>query len=349
MRKLLVLLVFPILLAGCMEKRTVVVQSERSWSPVALYQKAAPAVATILSAEGSLVTGQGSGFLVEGNYIVTNAHVVLPDGRKAESVWVEWSSGNRAEAEVLRVDPNTDLAILRAQVPGGVEPLRLSSRDEIFPGEPVAAIGSPFGEAQSLSTGIISAVDRSVRSLTDFSIDDAIQTDASINPGNSGGPLLDARGQVLGINQQIQTNSGGNDGVGYAVPAAALARIITSLEKDEPLRYAWMGVSIQEVWPELAERLRVPAGALLLGEVVPGGPADRAGLRGGSREEVFQGTPVRFGGDVILRIGNRNIRSSGDLQDVLVGTEPGDVLSVVVLREGEKVSLRIRLGDRRDQ
>ena len=325
------------------------VESDRPWSPVSLYQRAAPAVATIFSSDGTTLTGQGSGFLVEGGYIATNAHVVLPQGRRAESVWVEWSSGNRSQATILRVDPNTDLAVLRATVPGDVEPLRMSTRGDIFPGEPVAAIGSPFGEAQSLSTGIISAVDRSVQSLTDFAIDDAIQTDASINPGNSGGPLLDARGEVLGINQQIQTNSGGNDGVGYAVPVQALRRIISSLEEEKPLRYAWLGVSIQEVWPELARRLRVPAGSLLLGEVVPGGPADRAGLRGGTREEFIQGTGVRLGGDVLVGLDGKKIRSSEDLQEVLGNRKPGDIVTAEVLRGGQRETLRIRLGDRADQ
>ena len=158
----------------------------------------------------------------------------------------------------------------------------------------MAAIGSPFGEQQSLSVGVVSATDRSVESLTQFQIEGAIQTDASINPGNSGGPLLDAGARVVGINQQIETNSGANDGVGFAVPISAVKRSIAQLEHDGEAEYAYIGVSTQALYPQLAGKLGLDTDyGGLLAEVVPGGPADEAGLRGGDGKIRFQAGAYR--------------------------------------------------------
>ena len=158
----------------------------------------------------------------------------------------------------------------------------------------MAAIGSPFGEQQSLSVGVVSATDRSVGSLTQFQIEGAIQTDASINPGNSGGPLLDAGARVVGINQQIETNSGANDGVGFAVPISAVKRSLAQLEQKGSVEYAYIGVSSQALYPQLADKLGLDTDhGGLLAEVVPGGPADDAGLKGGDEKLRFQGVPYR--------------------------------------------------------
>ncbi len=216
------------------------------FDPRQIYERLSPGVVTVISIfdgngfqvgeDGS--GGQGSGFVLDGQgYVATNAHVVTEEDEldRAEQVYVEFSDGNRVEADIVGVDLNADVALLKVD-PGGLSltPLRLGSSHDISVGEPVAAIGSPFGERQSLSVGVVSAVDRNISSLTRFGIGDAIQTDAAINPGNSGGPLLDAKGEVLGINAQIKTDSGGGEGVGFAVPVDAVRRSLDELRAEGP-------------------------------------------------------------------------------------------------------------------
>ncbi len=217
--------------------------------------------------------GQGSGFVIsDDGEIVTNAHVVTDaeqgggaaaaDGEinAADEVFVEFPDRNQVEAEIVGFDPNADVALLKVDPDGlDLRPLELGDSAAVEVGTPVAAIGSPFGQEQSLSTGIVSATDRSIDSLTAFAIDGAIQTDASINPGNSGGPLIDADGKVIGINQQINTTSGGNEGVGFAVPANLVQRSIEDLRPDGEVEYAFIGVSTIPLYPQLAERLDVDA------------------------------------------------------------------------------------------
>ena len=228
--------------------------SKGGFDPAQIYDRLAPGVVTILSLfEGGASIlddggegGQGSGFVIDGEgYIATNAHVVTSDsGGRAEQVFVEFSDGNRVEAKIVGVDPNADVALLKVDPSGlSLTPLRLGVSHGIVVGEPVAAIGSPFGERQSLSIGVISAIDRNIESLTRFQIGDAIQTDAAINPGNSGGPLLDAHGRVLGINAQIKSQSGGGEGVGFAIPVDAVSR------------------SLRELRAQRQGRLRLPGGA----------------------------------------------------------------------------------------
>ena len=185
-------------------------------------------------------------------------------------------------AEVVGFDADADVALIKVDPEGlDLKPIPISEREEYAVGEPVAAIGSPFGERQSLSIGIVSATDRSIESLTAFSIDNAIQTDASINPGNSGGPLLDGEGKVIGINQQIETASGTNSGVGFAIPATAIRYSLDQLREDGSVDYAYLGVSTQGIWPQLADELGIGADTgALISEVVEDGPADDAGLRG---------------------------------------------------------------------
>ncbi len=199
---------------------------------------------TSLLGEGGRSAAQGSGFVIsESGEIATNAHVVT-DGsagggpiHEAKEVYVQFADRNQVAADIVGIDPHADVALLELDPDGlDLQPLRLATHDEVKVGQPVAAIGSPFGEDRSLSVGVVSATDRSIQSLTDFQIDGAIQTDASINPGNSGGPLLDAEGQVIGINQQIDTTSGGNEGVGFAVPIALAARSIDQLRAKRQRR-----------------------------------------------------------------------------------------------------------------
>ena len=238
----------------------------------------------------------GSGFVLNGEgEIATNAHVVTTgEGEaveRAKEVYVEFADGNQVEAKIVGADPNADIALLKIDPEGlKLRPLPLGESASVEVGEPVAAIGSPFGESQSLSVGVISAIDRSIESLTSFGISGAIQTDAAINPGNSGGPLVDGEGRVIGINQQIKSTSGGGEGVGFAVPVDAVKRSLDKLRDGGEARYAYLGVSSVELYPQLVDRfeLDVDKGAWVQ-EVNPGGPAEKAGIRGGGSEVDLPG------------------------------------------------------------
>jgi S1-C subfamily serine protease len=237
----------------------------------------------------------------------------------------------------LKVDP--DGLTLR--------PLPFGSTRDLRVGAAVAAIGSPFGEEQSLSVGVISALDRSIQSLTGFATTGAIQTDAAINHGNSGGPLLDGRGRVLGINAQIQTSTGDGSGVGFAVPADTVRRSLAQLRRDGRARYAYLGVGSVAVYPQLARRfdLAVSSGAWIQ-EVTPGGPADDAGVRGGRGAERFQERAYSTGGDVVTAMQGTPIREESDLAKVLLRYKPGDRVTLDVRRGRERKRLTIQLGER---
>jgi S1-C subfamily serine protease len=325
-----------------------------------IYRRAAPGVVTVSSifrdgggllGQGS--SGQGSGFVLNGRgEIVTNAHVVTQgEGAnldRADQVFVEFGDRNEVPAEVVGFDPFVDVALLRVDAEGlRLVPLRLGNDRALRVGEPVAAIGSPFGETQSLSTGVVSALHRSVESLTAFQVSEAIQTDASINPGNSGGPLLDADARVIGINQQIRTRSGASAGVGFAVPVSAIKRSVAQLREDGSAEYAYIGVSTAEISPQLAERLGLSEDhGALISELVPNGPADDAGLRAGGREIRFQDSRITIGGDLILAIDGREVVDSADLANYISSHRPGDEVTVEVLREDERDRVEVTLGIR---
>ncbi len=318
-----------------------------------VYREAAPGVVTIRSIFGG-GGGEGSGFVLdEEGRIVTNAHVVTngegSDRGEAESVFVEFPDRNVLPAEIVGFDPFADVALLDVNPNGfDLQPLELGDDDSLVVGQPVAAIGSPFGEQQSLSVGIVSATDRSVRSLTEFQIEGAIQTDASINPGNSGGPLLDAEARVIGINQQIETESGANDGVGFAVPISAVKHSVAQLKRDGAVEYAYIGVSSQALYPQLARRLDLDSDhGGLIAEVVEDGPADRAGLEGGDDELRFQGIPYQVGGDTILAIEGREVIRPEDLAQYISFHRPGEEVTLKVLHEdGSRESVEVVLGER---
>jgi S1-C subfamily serine protease len=348
-------------------ERVIVEASNGAFNPHAVYEKAAPGVVTVTSVFGGEdsgllggpAAGQGSGFVVsdEGE-VITNAHVVTDAEatgggpiNAAREVYVQFSDRNQVPAEVVGFDPFYDVALLEVD-PGGLDlnPLELGSSSEIEVGQPVAAIGSPFGEENSLSVGVISATGRSVESLTDFQIDAAIQTDAAINPGNSGGPLLDAEGRVLGINQQIRTASGADEGVGFAVPVDAVERSLAQLREDGEAEYAYIGVTTQGLYPQLADRLDIdsPSGALIA-RVVPGSPADEAGLEGGDQEIRFQGAEVTVGGDVIVAVEGEELVAEADLARMISDLSPGDTITLEVVRDGSTEDVDVTLGERPEQ
>jgi len=211
----------------------------------------------------------------------------------------------------------------------------------------VAAIGSPFGEQQSLSVGVVSAIDRSIESLTDFRISGAIQTDAAINPGNSGGPLVDAEGKVIGVNQQIKSTSGGGEGVGFAVPVDAVRRSLDMLRDGGEAKYAYLGVSSVELYPQLVERFKldVDKGAWVQ-TVNPGGPAEQAGIRGGGSPIAFQAEAYRPGGDVITKVDGRAVEDSSQLAELIANFRPGDKVPLEIHRDGEAREIEVTLDER---
>ena len=319
-----------------------------------VYEEAAPGVVTIRSVFGS-AGAEGSGFVLNAKgEIVTNAHVVTDestgDREPADQVYIEFPDRNVVPAEIIGFDPFVDVALLQIETDGfKLQPLELGDDHDLRVGQPVAAIGSPFGEQQSLSVGVVSATDRSVKSLTQFEISGAIQTDASINPGNSGGPLLDAGARVVGINQQIETNSGANDGVGFAVPVSAIKHSIAQLRQDGNAEYAYIGVSSQTIYPQLARKLGLETNfGGLLSEVVPGGPAEDAGLEGGDDKLRFQAAQYRTGGDVILQVDGRDVIGPDDLALLIASHRPGDEVSLTVLHDGKREQVELTLGKRPD-
>jgi len=330
------------------------------FNPSRVYAETIDGVVSIRSIFGdpesdpsSAAAAEGSGFVFNDHGdIVTNAHVIsdgLGEDRKpASRVYVEFTSGDVLDGKVVGLDPFADVALVSVD-PGEVDlkPLELADSRRVVVGEPIAVIGSPFGEDRTLTTGIVSQTGRSVRSLTDFMIEDAIQTDASINPGNSGGPMLNSDGKVIGISQQMKSGSGSSDGVGFGVPANSIKRSAEMLRRDGSVKYAYIGVSTQPLYPQLAEKLGIDAeqGAIVA-SVVKGGPADEAGIRDSEREIYFQGSRYDVGGDVIVAVNGEKIEHAEDLGRMIGALEPGETAEVEVIRDGDRKTVEVELGNR---
>ncbi|MEA2181063.1 MAG: hypothetical protein QOF69_248 [Solirubrobacteraceae bacterium] len=284
-----------------------------------LYERVSPGVVSVETRSGS-GGGSGSGFVLDGDgYILTNDHVV--DG--AETVRVRFEKGAPIDARVVGADPSTDLALLKIDSSGRkLTPLALGSSASLKVGQPAIAIGSPYRLEGTLTTGVISALGRSITAPNSFSIDNVVQTDAAINPGNSGGPLLDARGQVVGINAQIATSSGSNDGVGFAIPIDTAKNVVPQLKTGKEIKRPYLGVSTSDA--------DTGVGAVV-GRVIPGGPADDAGLRIGDR---------------ILSVGDRSVSQSADVASAIVAQKPGEEVSLRVRRGSRELPVKVKLGTR---
>jgi len=282
---------------------------------------------------GSEQQAQGSGFVYDRDgTIVTNQHVV--DG--AGSVSVRFWDGSTYEAEMVGTDRSTDLAVMRVDAPASVlEPLRLGDSSQVAVGDGVVAMGSPFGLEGTVTSGIVSALHRQMTAPNDFTITDSIQTDAAINHGNSGGPLLNSRGRVIGVNAQIESESGGNDGVGFAIPSNTVRSIVAQLLESGKAEHAYLGVTM----------VTVPKGVAVT-EVRSGTPADEAGLRAATGTETIDGQQIPTGGDVVVGVDGSTISSSAELQSAVDAKKPGDALSITVVRDGKTRTLRVILGTR---
>jgi S1-C subfamily serine protease len=333
--------------------RVAVQTASEGFDAARVYREASPGVVTIRSIL-DVGGAEGSGFVLDTKgRIVTNAHVVT-DGegeerRKAKAVYIEFPDRNVVPAKIVGFDPFADVALLEVDPAGlNLQPLQLGSDANLVVGQPVAAIGNPFGEQESLSVGIVSAIGRSVKSLTQFQIAGAIQTDASINPGNSGGPLLDAGARVIGINQQIESNSGSSDGVGFAVPISAVKRSLAQLERDGSAEYGYIGISSEALYPQLAAKLGLDADhGAMLAEVVPGGPGAEAGLKEGDEKIRFQGVPYRIGGDTILAIDGHEVVDPDDMARYISSYPPGRKVTLEVLHaDNSRDKVEVTLGKR---
>ncbi|HEX5470133.1 MAG TPA: trypsin-like peptidase domain-containing protein [Gaiellaceae bacterium] len=334
------------------------------FDPALIYRERAAGVVTILALFGphgsasASDAAQGSGFVVSRDgYILTNSHVVTTAGEdgadeaeSASTVFVEFRDGDRVRARVVGWDIYDDVGLVKVDPKEHeLTPVPLGDSSRVAVGEPVAAIGSPFGNDSSLTVGVVSATERSIASLTSsYDLVDAIQTDTQINRGNSGGPLFDARGRVIGINAQINSVSGNSEGVGFAVPINSARRSMEQLIRSGEVRYAWLGVSTQTLTAELAEHFGYQRreGAAVQ-TVVDGSPADEAGLRGGGDETEFTGIPFRPGGDLIVEIDGAPVHTAEDVVRAI--TEqlfPGETTHLTILRGTKEVRIAVVLGER---
>ena len=316
-----------------------------------IYERAAPGVVQITTMSGSGVSlpagrALGSGFVVDkAGHIVTNYHVV--EGGSSE-IRVSFSNRDTVEAELVGSDPSTDLAVLRVDTSAGaLTPLSLGNSDAVEVGDPVVAIGNPFGLDRTATAGIVSALQRLITAPNQFTIDHVIQTDAPINHGNSGGPLLDDQGQVIGVNTQIETGgaSTGNVGIGFAVPSNTVKDVVAQILRKGHADHAYLGISGQALTNDVAETYNLPTrqGVLVATVTSRSGAAD-AGLRAGKTEVVVAGETFVLGGDIIVAIDGTSISSVEDLRDAIAAHEPGQKVRLTVFRGAKKKSVRVTLG-----
>ena len=285
----------------------------------------------------------GSGFVIDkAGHIITNDHVV----EGARSVDVSFSNNESMRARIVGVDPSTDVAVLQVDAHSrALTPLPLGDSDAVRVGDSVVAIGNPFGLERTVTTGIVSALQRVIQAPNSYSIDHVIQTDAALNKGNSGGPLLDAEGRVIGVNSQIQSGSGGNVGIGFAVPIDTVRTVEAQIVKTGHAEHAFLGVRVQAVNPSVAKlfRLRSSHGLLVAG-VEAGSAAAQAGLRAGKQAVTVSGETYELGGDLIVAVDGVQLASLDQLRDVIANKQPGDKLSLEIWRGDKHLTLDVKLG-----
>lgn len=324
------------------QERTLYVNQSTKTSLTDLFRSVDQSVVSVngIGAQSS----QGSGFVYSKNgYIVTNHHVI-DDARRVQ---VGFTDGDTVDAEVVGSDVYSDLAVLKVDKQG-LKPLEPANSSQVQVGERAIAIGNPFGLRGTMTTGIVSQKGRLIQGEGGFSIPGVIQTDAAINPGNSGGPLLNSRGEVIGVNTAIQTRTGAFSGIGLAIPVNTVKRVVPELIQQGDYDHPWIGVSGRSIGPELAEAMNLSEEhGFLVVDVVDGGPADRAGLQAGGTTTEVRGTEMNIGGDVIVAINGEPVQ---DITDVLLyleqETEVGETVELTVIRDGERKRIPLTLDSR---
>jgi S1-C subfamily serine protease len=346
---LAILVIFILLLAH----PVCLAETEDEGNNISIYHRVGPGVVNITSVviqrdfffNPIPREGAGSGSIIDADgHILTNHHVIQ-DSKKLE---VTLSDSSKWKATLVGADPDNDLAIIRIDAPKErltVIPMGDSSKLKV--GQKVLAIGNPFGLGQTLTTGIISSLGRSIRSQAGILIEDVIQTDAAINPGNSGGPLLDSSGRIIGINSAIISPTGASVGIGFAIPVNTAKRILPELIQKGYVSYPWIGASVFPLIPEFAKSLglKVERGAMIM-EVVKGGPADKAGLRGGDKQVQVGNSLLLVGGDVITDFDGKEVLSSDELIQLIRARRPGERVALKVLRNGKFLSVNLTLGQK---
>ncbi len=365
-------------LLGGLEGSTTTVVTERTAPPSALaappasamsvneiYERTAPGVVQITSTarqqigadpfqfdpsgdplpQAPEVPALGSGFVIDkAGHIVTNFHVV----ENADKIRVSFSNRDTVEAELVGTDPSTDLAVLRVEADASaLTPLPLGDSDRVRVGDPVVAVGNPFGLDRTATAGIVSALQRLITAPNQFTIDHVIQTDAPINRGNSGGPLLNARGEVIGVNTQIETGGigTGNVGIGFAVPSNTVEDVVAQILQTGRVEHAYLGIAGTAVTPDLAETYNLPVDVgVLVEDVRSASGADKAGLEAGDTQVVVAGETYVLGGDIIVAADGEQISSIEELRDAIAARKPGDKIKLRIYRDAKKTSVTVTLG-----
>jgi putative serine protease PepD len=320
---------------------------------IAIYEKVADGVVNVTSTAVQMdfffnafpAQGSGSGSIIDTKgHILTNHHVVA----NAQKLEVTLADGSKWPAKLVGSDPDNDLAVIKIEAPR--EKLKVVSMGDsknLRIGQKVLAIGNPFGLQRTLTTGIISSLSRTIRSEAGTMIEDVIQTDAAINPGNSGGPLLNSDGEIIGINSAILSPSGGNVGIGFAIPVNTAKRVVPELLTKGYVTYPWIGATIQSLIPEMAKylKLKIERGAMI-SEVVKGGPADKAGLKGGNQKIQVGNMIVLVGGDIVVKADQHDVKTNDELIHYIREKKPGDTILLKVFRKDNFIDVKVTLGER---
>ena len=320
---------------------------------IGVYEKVADGVVNVTSTAVQMdfffnafpTQGSGSGSIIDAKgHILTNHHVVA----NAQKLEVTLADGSKWPAKLVGSDPDSDLAVIQIDAPKEkLKTIPMGNSKNLKIGQKVLAIGNPFGLQRTLTTGIVSSLGRTIRSDVGTLIEDVIQTDAAINPGNSGGPLLNSDGEIVGINSAILSPSGGNVGIGFAVPVNTAKRVIPELLSKGYVTYPWIGATIQSLIPEIAKylKLKIERGAMIA-EVVKGGPAEKAGLKGGNEKIQVGNMIAMVGGDIVVKVDQRDVKTNDELIRYIREKKPGDTILLNVFRKGDFVDVMLTLGVR---
>ena len=332
---------------------------ESGLTPREIYKRDAPGVVNVraqvvqqvespfdLNPQPDRGQSSGSGFVLDRKgFVLTNAHVI----EGASRVTVQFEDDKLTEAKVVGKDTSTDLAVLKVDPEGlDLKPLELGDSKDVQVGDTTIAIGNPFGLDRTLTTGVVSALQRRITAPNGFQIENVIQTDAAINPGNSGGPLLDAAGRVIGINSQIATGAGGNGnvGIGFAVPINTAKQVVPQLRDDGKVERAYIGITGATIDQSLSRLNLATDSGVLVQSVQAGSPAAKAGVRGGDAQANLDGSDIALGGDVIKKIDGRAVKSMDDVVAVIGAKKPGDTVSLELLRDGKSRTVEVKLAQR---